>query len=346
MSRSPIRTAIYSGVRHADNYARVVAAHREFDLVGVYESPDAPDWAQRDARVTATANAIDRLDNIGDDVDLVVVCTEPTRHAQAASEVLVAGHHVLVDKPVATTGDDARRLLSAASGTDRVVAVINRTLLPSIQRARTVVELGEIGFPRSIDVEFLAAGSQFATAVERPELVVDASLSGGGEIMNFLGYCVDTVRAVTGCEPVESFAWSAAAFSTAHQEAGVEDIAVVSMLFTHGVVATVTVGRPTAAPSIGAASSSFRLIGSHGHLIVDDDTPMATLFDQVGRPAPVVAPNRESVAVNAILDDVHLAITSGAPMRYGLKDAATSIAAIDATYESIRTGRPTSIDPL
>ena len=42
-----------------------------------------------------------------DDVQMVSVCTEPTRHARLATRAALAGKHVLVDKPMATTLADA-----------------------------------------------------------------------------------------------------------------------------------------------------------------------------------------------------------------------------------------------
>lgn len=347
MSNEALRVVILSGVRHAQNYARVVAAHPDVELIAVHESADAPDWAHADARAVADHNGVPVVDSIPGDTDLVIVCSEPTRHAQCALAAIRAGHHVLIDKPAATTLADALALRAASRERSVVCTSVNRTLLASTRRARAMIDAGQIGFARSVDVEFLSDGAQFATAVERPELVVDAALSGGGEIMNFMGYCVDSVRVLTGCEPVEVFGFAATAFSELHRAAGAEDVAVVSALFTHGVVATITVGRVPAAPSSGPGASSIRVVGSHGHLLVDDSKPAVSLhrsnreYDEI--PA---GPGGESEAVSELLDDVVAAIRHGRPLRYTIDDAAISIAAIEATYASIETGRAASVAQL
>jgi predicted dehydrogenase len=58
-------------------------------------------------------------------IDLVVVATPHDSHVSLATTALRAGKHVVVEKPVATTLEDARRLAAAARDTDRVVAVFH-----------------------------------------------------------------------------------------------------------------------------------------------------------------------------------------------------------------------------
>ncbi len=345
MSTEPLRVVIYSAVRHAQNYAEVVAAHPDVDLVAVHESADAPEWAHADARAFSDRNDVPLVGSIPDDVDLVIVCSEPTRHASCALTAMRAGRHVLVDKPAATKLTDALALRAVSREQQVVCTSVNRTLLTSTRRAKAMIDAGQIGFARSVDVEFLSDGAQFAIAVERPDLVVDATLSGGGEIMNFMGYCVDSVRMLTGCEPLEVFGFSATAFSELHREAGAEDVAVVSALFTNGVVATITVGRIPAAPSAGPGASSVRIVGSHGHLLIDDSKPAVALHRANGEVDEIHAgPGGEHEAVSEMLNDVVGAIRHGQPLRYTIVDAAIAIAAIEATYLSVETGRPVAVE--
>lgn len=343
MAAEPLQTVMFSGVRHARNYARIVQSRSDYSLVGVYESSDAPSWAVDDALSLARDFDMPLLDELPGS-GFAIVCSEPTRHAACALEALRGGLHVLVDKPVATTLEDASAVSAAAADNQLVCTTVNRTLLAGTRRARSLVDAGHIGFARSVDVEFLSHGAHFATAVERPELVVDPDLSGGGEIMNFMGYCVDAIRTVTGCDPVEVFGLSTTAFSEAHRSTGVEDIGAISMLFTNGLVATITVGRVPAAPSAGAGASSIRIVGSHGHLVIDDARP-AVMLDVADGGRREIRPgsNAESEALSGILDDIRDAVHEGRPLRYTIDDAVISVAAIEATYESIRTGRPARV---
>lgn len=56
-------------------------------------------------------------------VDLVAVATPPGTHAEMACAAMEAGKHVLVEKPLATTRQDARRMLAARDRTGQVATV-------------------------------------------------------------------------------------------------------------------------------------------------------------------------------------------------------------------------------
>jgi predicted dehydrogenase len=58
-----------------------------------------------------------------DDVDLVVVATPPSTHAEIAVAMLAAGRHVLCEKPLATTAADADAVVRAAAAGPGVLAV-------------------------------------------------------------------------------------------------------------------------------------------------------------------------------------------------------------------------------
>ena len=64
-------------------------------------------WA-RTGRAT-TANCSER-----DDIDVVSVCTPNAQHEQMALDALAAKKHLYIDKPLAVTGEEARRVAAAA----------------------------------------------------------------------------------------------------------------------------------------------------------------------------------------------------------------------------------------
>jgi predicted dehydrogenase len=65
------------------------------------------------------------LDNLlsGHAIDVVVITTPPSTHADLAVQALDAGCHVLVEKPLAIDVDGCRRVADAARANGRVVAV-------------------------------------------------------------------------------------------------------------------------------------------------------------------------------------------------------------------------------
>jgi predicted dehydrogenase len=85
------------------------------------------------------------------DIDAVTIATHTETHVEIAEAALRAGKHVLLEKPVATTVADARRLLDVARGTDRIVATgfILRYVAGFIQ-AKAWCDAGAIGRLRAI----------------------------------------------------------------------------------------------------------------------------------------------------------------------------------------------------
>jgi UDP-N-acetylglucosamine 3-dehydrogenase len=80
------------------------------------------------------------------DIEAVSVCTWTTTHAVEALRVLRADKHALVEKPIAGTIRQARRIVNFAKQRDRhlMVGFIER-FNPGVQRARRVLKQGEIG---------------------------------------------------------------------------------------------------------------------------------------------------------------------------------------------------------
>lgn len=338
-----LRVGFMSGVRHAGQYGAILAADPRVEIVCMAEEPDAPDWARRHGERLARALGVPWSTDVlalcqGERIDLALICSEPVRHARLAIEALTAGVHVLVDKPVATTVPDADAVLAAADAAAGVCTVVNRTYSPAVARLWRWVDAGHLGLPRHVDVEFLASGAHFTASVERPDLVLDPALSGGGELLNFRGYAVDYIRYLTGLEIVEVYAEASTLFGAGHAAHAVEDCAVVSLGLQHGVTATATVGRIPAAPGLGAGSSTVRLIGSHGHVVADDDLPQVLRYGNGVVAHPVAAGGAEA-ALTAFLTDLVSHLLAGTRPRYGVADACAAVAVIDAAYRSVATGR-------
>ncbi|PYI39555.1 gfo/Idh/MocA family oxidoreductase [Arthrobacter psychrolactophilus] len=321
----------------------------DVELVGVAEDSVSPAWMKGDSAKAAAAVGIAYFDSLvplldANTVDAVVVCSEPTRHAELAARALAAGLHVLVDKPIGVNRADIAQLAKAEATAVGTLSVINRLQSPAVQRLRRWVDAGTMGLPLHVDVEWFASGAHFATSVERPELVVDPSLSGGGELLNFLLYPVDYIRFLTGLEVVEVHCEASTLFSQLHEENGVEDCAIVSLLLENAVTATVTVGRVPAAPGLGPVSSSIRILGSHGNASSDDDKPQVSRYDTAGGISALPVGGPSSVAILRIMLKQYVQeLQSGRTPTYGLHDAAASFAVIEAAYDSVKSGQPVRV---
>lgn len=350
---APLGLLVLSAVRHAASYLPVFDAHPEVAIRGIVEEPDAPAWAHNDARILAERYGVPVLPDPADalareDVDLVLVCSEPTRHARLAARALRAGKHVLVDKPMAVTLDECAMVAEAAAGAPgRKFTVVHRLFGAAIQRARQAIDAGHLGLIRAADCEFLSSGVFFGTSVERPEFVANPALSGGGELMNFMVYPVDYLHYLTGARVTEVFAEAGGFFFDAHKRFGVEDIGILSLRLEHAIIASLTVGRVPFAPTPGTGASTLRLIGSHGHMTIDENRPQldiwSTVTERRGRTiGGESAPSTVATQIRAFIRDIREDRT---PL-YGARDAWATIAAIAAAYRSLETGQPVSVTPV
>jgi predicted dehydrogenase len=81
-----------------------------------------------------------------EDIDVVSVCTPNATHSPITIDAAKAGKHVLVEKPMATTLEDADRMIEACKDSGvKLCPIFNYRFLPSVQEAKKRVEAGRIG---------------------------------------------------------------------------------------------------------------------------------------------------------------------------------------------------------
>ena len=87
-------------------------------------------------------------------VDAAILATPASHHASGAIDLMERGIHVLVEKPMALSAEDAERMVRVAEKTDRRLAVgYFRRLYPSIQLMNALVRGEFFGPPRRFHAE-------------------------------------------------------------------------------------------------------------------------------------------------------------------------------------------------
>jgi predicted dehydrogenase len=128
-----------------------------------------------------------------EECDAVIVITPPDTHHVIVNEALHAGKHVLVEKPLATTIEEATDLIATAESADRTLMVSQnyrfRTFARTVQKLIAEGQLGEllsvrINFQR--DTRTLFGNDNFRYSMRHP-VVLDMSI-----------HHVDLLRAFTG----------------------------------------------------------------------------------------------------------------------------------------------------
>jgi predicted dehydrogenase len=110
----------------------------------------APDRTYTDFRAMAKAEAA-RADGI----EAVAIVTPNHMHYPAACAFLDAGINVICDKPLTATLDEAKDLAARAKRAGMVFAVTyNYTGYPMVRQARALVERGDLGRIRVVQVEY------------------------------------------------------------------------------------------------------------------------------------------------------------------------------------------------
>lgn len=90
-----------------------------------------------------------------DRIDVVAIVTPNHLHHEPARKFLEAGFHVICDKPLTTTIDDAENLAATAERARRILAVTyNYSGYPLVRHAQQMIASGELGELRVVQVEY------------------------------------------------------------------------------------------------------------------------------------------------------------------------------------------------
>ena len=144
MATAPIRTALLAyGMSGKLFQAPFLAAHPGFNLRAVVERTE-----QRMRHDYPTVRSYPTVAELLADpaIELVVVNTPNNTHFSLAQQALRAGKHVLLEKPVATSGAQLQELQAAAQAANRhLLAYQNRRYDGDFGAVRRVVESGQLG---------------------------------------------------------------------------------------------------------------------------------------------------------------------------------------------------------
>ncbi len=81
-----------------------------------------------------------------DDVDAVTICTPTVTHADLALEVIASGKHLLIEKPMTDTVQQAQRVIDAAKAANVLLMVgFVERFNPSVHTAAQVIDQGKMG---------------------------------------------------------------------------------------------------------------------------------------------------------------------------------------------------------
>lgn len=144
-ARSRVRVGVIGCGYWGPHLVRNLHEMPEAELIGVSDlRPERLDYVG--SRYPGVRLVSDHHDLLATDVDAVVVASPIHTHYAVARDALLAGKHVLVEKPLATNVMEAADLVTLARSRRRVLMAGHTFLYnPAVQELRRLVQAGELG---------------------------------------------------------------------------------------------------------------------------------------------------------------------------------------------------------
>ncbi len=285
---------------------------------------------------TSFTQDLDEL--LGDDtLDAVVIATSVPTHAALACRALKAGKHVFVEKPLALTAADARRVTDLAASTGKI-AMVDHLLVyhPGLRAMKELVAGGELG-----DEIFYMYGNRQNLGIVRPDENALWSLG---------PHDISVMIWLAGERPTEVAAWG-----QSYLQEGVEDVVFGNLRFPSGVT-----GHLHLSWLDPHKMRKMTVIGSKRMVVFDDMETERKLTIYNKGPIPHTATYGEYIQVRS--GDIHIPKIDGTePLKLvcehfvdcvangttPLSDAAAGLAVVEVlegmTESLANSGRPVSL---
>jgi predicted dehydrogenase len=170
-----------------------------------------------------------------DGIEAVSIVTPNHVHFAAAQAFLARGIHVICDKPLTSTMEDAAKMQQAVASSDALfVLTHNYTGYPMIRQARAMVGAGELGDIRVLQVEYpqdWLTGPMENEGLKQAEWRTDPNRSGAGGSVGDIGTHAHNLACFVSGLSVDSLAADLQAFGAGRR---LDDNAHVLLRFGGG----------------------------------------------------------------------------------------------------------------
>ena len=312
------------------SWAGLVAEAPGVELAAVVD----PDHAARQASEDAPGYGVLEEALTSVECDAVLVASPPGTHQAVVKAALEAGKHVLCEKPLATSLEDALDLIEVAEQARRILMVSQNYRYNAPFRAvQRIVMEGELGELASIriscrrDLGTLFPPDDFRYAMRHP-YVLDMSI-----------HHFDLLRAATGRDVRSVYARS----WRVPDSPFVHDPAVAALLDVDGGLPVVYEGDWATREPETSWNGDWEIVGEAGRLLwsgnEEDRGTGEVVLEKWGEdPRTVEQPNLEFVEREATLQVLRGAIESGEPPETTAADNVRSLAVMLGCVRSIESG--------
>ena len=320
---------------HSPAYAGVLRDLAAADFVGITDE-DAGRGAE--AAEQFGVRFFDSAASLYEEVEAVIVCSENKHHARDVIPALAGGVHVLCEKPISTTIEDAKAMIQASETSDsQLRTAFPVRYLPSIARARELVRGGALGRVLAVNGtnHGQIPGGWF----------LDPELAGGGAVMDHTVHLADVLRWMLDVEVRRVYAEVDSYFGAE----GTDDAAILTLeleggSFADGAFATIdpSWSRGDGYPTWGDVT--LRIAGTSGVLDVDPFAqPLRTFDHETGTPSwSYTGEDMNALMLADFLRGVEEGVPAGASGLDGLR----TLEIVLAAYRSGEDHKPKEVERM
>ena len=273
--------------------------------------------------------------------ELAAVATESGYHPQIAVDCIHHGCNVIIEKPLALSMADARRVIAARDEMG-VVACINQQnrFNKPVQLLRQQLDAGNLGrlFHATLQMHWVRDENYYHSPSWRGTYALD-----GGALMNQCIHGIDLLRWTMGGEPTEVMAMTDNLY---HPYIEAEDIGLALFKFKNGgygvLEATVnTYGDQDETLSVYGETGSIRIGGIAtnkltSYRVRDDSRSYESLCEAVNTEPKNVYGFGHSYLYADVIDAIQNHRAPYVPLEEGMK----ALEMVLAVYKSAATGKP------
>jgi 1,5-anhydro-D-fructose reductase (1,5-anhydro-D-mannitol-forming) len=336
----PVRVGLLSFAHtHAETYAALLRQRDDVQLVTCDPGPHPA--GELRGRAAADAWGVEHVASVSEllarGLDAVVVASENARHRELVELALDAGCHVLCEKPLATSREDAAAMRAAVQRSGRFLMVAYPVRFSSaFGQLRDHAAGGALGQLLSV------RGTNNGKLPTSRSWFTDPALAGGGALVDHVVHLADLLDVLTG--GAQALTVSAVGNSLLHPGAAAETAGLVTITYPGGLVAAIDCSWsvPESAPTWGGLA--LTAAGTGGAVSADVfGSAVRGLRTASGLPVELpYGPDLDEAMLEAFLDGVR----SGRAPQPDLEVGARTLSVVLAAQESFRTGTTVAVQPV
>ncbi len=321
------------GVRHAEAYSKIKGAK----LVGIADIKFSR--AKKMAKeFQIEAYSVEKL--LGNKmVDVIHVCSQTSAHAKNTIDALNSGKHVLVEKPMATSIKECKKMIQTAKK-NHLNLMVGQTyrFYPSSIKTKEIIDSGKIGKVMMV-LDYGIDPGQLKNRGKVPSWALDSKLGGG--VFYDTVHSIDKLRFWLKSDISEVYV---PLMNKLHKTSKAEEIGCANLIFKNGIVAVLM----PISPSWGIRDTETKIIGEKGALYTTYGEEVKvgrkkwTEYSFKFQSKPAIYDHNIQGFVNEISEFIESIKKSKRPIVSG-HDGMKNLQVVIAMYQSFKKKKPIKI---